>query len=88
MGPVLDHPYDYLAHAVGGAVVVEVVEPKTIPGAFVLTLAIGYAKESLDKNVDHADALAWAIGGVMYQAYRVRVESKDGSLVLTKSWEF
>lgn len=85
MGPVMDHPYDYLAHAVGGAVVVEVAQPKTMAGAVALTAAVGVGKELLDKNFDAADAVAWVVGGVFWQKYRVRVSTEGGAVVLSTS---
>lgn len=88
MGPVIDHPYDYLAHAVGGAIVVEITESKTVPETLAWALGVGYGKELLDKNVDHLDAISWAIGGLFYQQYKVRVERKNNSLILIKTLEF
>lgn len=88
MGPVIDHPYDYMAHAAGGAVVVEVAKPKTMMGAIAITAAVGAGKEMLDKNFDNADALAWVVGGILWQKYRVRVSTDGDALVLSTTIKF
>lgn len=90
IGPNLEHPVDDILHAAGGALAVEVVKPKTYAGAIALTAGIGVAKELTDKNFDNRDVLTWVVGGVLYQKYRLSVETTDSGdgVVLSKKWEF
>lgn len=85
IGPNMAHPYDYISHAVGGAVAVEIVKPETMLGAIALTGSIGVAKELSDKNFDNMDALTWVVGGVLYQHYRVSVKKQGDGLILGTS---
>lgn len=84
----IPHPWDYVSHAVGGAVVVELVEPETTLEAVAWTGAVGVAKELADRNFDEADALARVVGGVLYHQYKVRVRSHDGAVVVGTRLEF
>lgn len=84
----IPHPWDYVSHAVGGAVVVELVEPETTLVAAAWTGAVGVAKELSDQNFDEADALAWVVGGVLYHRYKVAVRTRGETVVVSTGWRF
>lgn len=84
----IPHPWDYVSHAVGGAVVVELAEPETVLGAAAWSGAVGVAKELTDRNFDNADAIAWIVGGVLYHQYRISISSTGDAVVVGSRIDF
>lgn len=80
----IPHPWDYVSHMVGGAVVVEFTEADTPLEAALYTGVVGIVKEMTDEHFDNADAIAWVVGGILYQQYKVRIKAVDD--VMTANW--
>jgi len=64
LGSNIDHPYDYMSHTISGFIISDYMKRKgyTVTETLITVLAIGVAKEMMDKNFDTMDALMWAPG--------------------------
>ena len=64
IGSNIEHPWDYVSHAMGGYVITDYMQKKGYSklATILMVSAVAVAKEASDKNFDNADAAAWLPG--------------------------